>query len=136
MESPDFVHIWTLVKLNSEVQTKFKKLEIKIIRLLQNFILGLLGPKVNAVELMASVGLIRVGSVDSTGKELMDASHFCDSTRDSEVEYDYDTSVSNNTGYHDILGECSRGRGDTQQKDLKLNSVGECALLNLPLPNI
>lgn len=130
MKSCDFVHIWVLVRLNSEIQTKFKKLDIKIIRLLQNFILGLLGPKVNAFELMASasVGLIRVGSVDSTGKELIDASYFCDSTRDSEVEYDYDTSVSNNTGYHDILSECSRGRGNTQQKDLKLNSVGECAL--------
>lgn len=59
--------------------------------------MGVLGPKVNAVELMASasVGLIRVGSVDSTGKELMDAFHFCDSSRDSEVEYDFDTSVSN-----------------------------------------
>lgn len=107
-----------------------KKLDIKIIRLLQNFMLGLLGPKVNAVGLMdsASVGLIRVGSVDSTGKELMDASHFCDSTSDSEVEYDYDTSVSNNTAYPDILGECSRRRGNTQQKNLKLNSVGECDL--------
>lgn len=84
----------------------------------------------NTVELMAStsVGLIRVGSIDSTGKELMDTSHFCDSTRDSEVEYDHDKSVENNTGYPDTLGECSRERGNTQQKDLKLNSVGECAL--------
>lgn len=130
MKSPDFVHIWILVRLNSEVETKFKKFGIKIIGLLQNFMLGLLGPKVNAVELMASasVGLIRMGSVDSTGKELMDAFHFSDSTRESEVECDYDTSVSNNTGYHYILGECSWGRGNTQQKDLKLNSVGECAL--------
>lgn len=49
----------------------------------------------NAVELMASVsvGFIMVGSIDSTGKELMDGSYFCDSTRDSEVEYDYDKSV-------------------------------------------
>lgn len=49
----------------------------------------------NAVELMAStsVGLIRVGSVHSTGKELIGASHFCDSTRDSEVQYDSDTSI-------------------------------------------
>lgn len=84
----------------------------------------------NAVELLAStsVGLIRVGSVDNTGKELMDTSHFCDSTRDSEVEYDHDTSVENNTGYTDILGECSRERGNTQEKDLKRNSAGECAL--------
>lgn len=26
-----------------------------------------------------------------------------------------------------LLGECSRERGNTQQKDLKLHSVGECA---------
>lgn len=101
----------------SEVQTKFKKLDIKMIRLLQNFILGLRGLKMNAVELMASasVGLIRVGSVDRTGKELMDASHFYDSTRESEVGYDYDTSVSNNTGY-DILGECSGGEETFNRK--------------------
>lgn len=63
MKSCDFVHIWILVRLNSEIQTKLKKLDIKIVRLLQNFILGLLGPKVNAVELMASasVGLIQGG---------------------------------------------------------------------------
>ena len=59
----------------------------------------------NAVELMAStsVDLIRASSVDSIGKELMDTSDFCDSTRGSEVEYDCDTSVENNVGYRDLL---------------------------------
>lgn len=54
----------------------------------------------NAVELMAStsVDLIRASSVDRTGKELMDTSDFCDSTRGSEVECDYDTIVEGNVG--------------------------------------
>lgn len=59
----------------------------------------------------------------------MDTWDFCDSTRDSEVEYDYDTSVENNVGYPDLLDECSRERGNIRQRDLKLNSVGKCALI-------
>lgn len=59
----------------------------------------------------------------------MDTWDFCDSTRDSEVEYDYDTSVENNVGYPDLLDECSRERGNIHEGDLKLNSVGKCVLI-------
>lgn len=59
----------------------------------------------------------------------MDTWDFCDSTRDSEVEYDYDTGVENNVGYPDLLDECSRERGNIQEGDLKLNSVGKCVLI-------
>lgn len=47
----------------------------------------------NSSELTAStaVGLIRAVEVNSTGKELMDTSGFCDSTRDLDVEYNFDT---------------------------------------------
>lgn len=92
----------------------------------------------NAVELMAStsVGLIRVGSVHSTGKELMDASHFCDSTRDSEVGYVV-------IQVYKIMQDTliywvnAPGREETLNRQIKLNSVGECALtFNLPLVNI
>lgn len=88
----------------------------------------------NAVELMASssVDLIRASSVDRTGKELMDTSDFCDSTRSSEVQCDYDTSVQNNIGYPDdgyLLDECSRERRNIAKKDLKLDSVGKHAFI-------
>lgn len=45
------------------------------------------------------------------------------------MEYDYDTSVENNVGYPDLLDECSRERGNIHKGDLKLNSVGKCALI-------
>lgn len=85
----------------------------------------------NAVELMAStsVDLIRASSADRTGKELMDTSDFCDSTRGLEVQYDYDTSIENNIGYPDLLDECSRERRNIPKKDLKLSSVGKHAFI-------
>lgn len=45
------------------------------------------------------------------------------------MEYDYDTGVENNVGYPDLLDECSRERGNIQEGDLKLNSVGKCVLI-------
>lgn len=75
--------------------------------------------------------LVRSSSVDSTGKELMGSSGFCDGTRGSQVEYDYDTSVGNNVGYLDLLDERSGEGGNIHKKDVQLHSLGDCAL-NLP----
>ncbi|XP_062439685.1 AN1-type zinc finger protein 6 isoform X1 [Rhea pennata] len=80
-------------------------------------------PETEDLQAPTSVDLIKTISIDSTGKELMDTSDFRDSTRDSEAECDYDTSIENNVECPDLLDEGSRERGNVHDTVLKLNSL-------------